>query len=167
MKPHWDKLMAKYQDHKDVLIADVDCTAGGEELCQEVGVEGYPTIKWGDPSDLQDYEGGRELKELKKFAKENLKPMCSPKNIDLCDEEKKKKINELMAMPVKELKAKIEEFVQKQTDTETNFKTEVEALQKRYEQLEKEKTETLKQIKESGLGLQKAVLASRKDKDEL
>ena len=34
------------------------------------------------------------MAELKKFA-EGLKPLCSVKNIDLCDEEKKAKIAEL------------------------------------------------------------------------
>lgn len=34
-------------------------------------------------------QGARTFDDLKKFAEENLKPMCSPKNIDLCDDEKK------------------------------------------------------------------------------
>merc|ERR1719316_1107430 len=90
MKPAWDKLMKQFKDSATVLVADVDCTAGGEALCQEVGVEGYPTIKYGDPSDLQDYEGGRDFEELKKFASE-LGPMCSPANIDVCEDAEKKK----------------------------------------------------------------------------
>ncbi len=35
MKPDWDKLMAAFEGHKTTLVADVDCTAGGEALCQE------------------------------------------------------------------------------------------------------------------------------------
>merc|ERR1719473_1956493 len=108
MKPSWDKLTEEYKGHATVLVADVDCTADGESLCGKVGVEGYPTIKWGDPDDLQDYDGGRELEDMKTFAKENLKPLCSPTNIDLCDAEKKKKIADLQAMPTSELKEKIE-----------------------------------------------------------
>merc|ERR1712217_313825 len=92
------------------LVADVDCTAAGKDLCETHGVEGFPTIKWGDPSALEDYEGGRELKDLKKFAEENLKPLCSPANIDLCDEEKKKQIQDLQAMSSDDLDAKIEEL---------------------------------------------------------
>jgi len=90
MKPAWDKLIASYTGSKTALVADVDCTSDGKPLCEEHGVQGFPTIKWGDPSALEDYEGGRDFGDLESFAKENLKPLCSPKNIDLCDAEKKK-----------------------------------------------------------------------------
>merc|ERR1712157_452428 len=86
--------MDAYADSKTALVADVDCTAEGKPLCDSHGVQGFPTIKWGDPSNLEDYEGGRDFASLEKFAKENLKPMCSPKNIDLCDDEKKEKTQE-------------------------------------------------------------------------
>ena len=46
-------------------------------------MRGFPTIKYGDPSDLQAYEGGRDEKALKKFAEEKLVPMCSVKNLSL------------------------------------------------------------------------------------
>merc|ERR1719377_200565 len=109
MKPDWDKLMKEYDGHATALVADVDCTTGGKDLCETHGVQGFPTIKWGDPSGLEDYEGGRDYEALKKFAKENLKPMCSPANIDLCDDEKKKKIEELQAMAPADLQAKVDE----------------------------------------------------------
>merc|ERR1719434_520589 len=108
MKPAWDKLMKQFEGHASALVADVDCTADGKPLCEEHGVQGFPTIKWGDPSALEDYEGGRDFDELKTFAEENLKPMCSPKNIDLCDDEKKKEIADLQAMSAEDLSAKIE-----------------------------------------------------------
>ena len=59
MKPAWDKLMAEYTDSSTILVGDVDCTADGKSKCEDVGVQGYPTIKYGSPDDLQDYEGGR------------------------------------------------------------------------------------------------------------
>merc|ERR1719301_369484 len=108
MKPAWDKLMDAYADSKTALVADVDCTSDGKPLCESNGVQGFPTIKWGDPSALEDYQGGRDYEALKKFAKENLKPMCSPANLDLCDDEKKAKIQELQAMSPEDLKAKVD-----------------------------------------------------------
>ena len=48
--------MADFEGSATQLVADVDCTAGGKDLCDANGVRGYPTIKWGDPSDLQDYQ---------------------------------------------------------------------------------------------------------------
>jgi len=161
MKPDWDKLMKAYAGNKEALVGDVDCTEAGKDLCETHGVQGFPTIKWGDPSDLQDYDGGRELKDLKKFADENLKPQCSPKNLELCDDDKKKQISDIMAFSTADLEAKIEEKVKLQSDTEDNFKEEVDKLQKRYEFLEKDKKEKLEGIKNSGLGLMKAVMATK------
>lgn len=160
MKPAWDALMAEYKNHKTILVADVDCTAAGKPLCDQVGVRGYPTIKYGDPSDLQDYKGGRDEKALKEFAK-GLKPACSPANIDLCDDEKKAQIAMLQAMPVVALEALITEKEKILEDSETLFKTEVEKLQKKYEQLQADKEATANEVKESGLGLIKAVKAAK------
>merc|ERR1719231_1467027 len=128
MKPAWDKLMRKWNKGdraKTSLIADVDCTSEGKPLCETAGVQGFPTIKWGSPDDLQDYQGGRDYEALKKFAKENLKPMCSPSNIDLCDDEKKKKIEELQALPLAELKEQIADKKTEMKTLEETFETEV------------------------------------------
>mmetsp|Transcript_14092 Transcript_14092/g.16818 ORF Transcript_14092/g.16818 Transcript_14092/m.16818 type:complete len:170 (+) Transcript_14092:1-510(+) len=164
MKPDWDKLMKEYEGSKTALVADVDCTAGGQSLCEKVGVSGYPTIKWGDPSALEDYEGGRDLSSLQSFASENLKPMCSPSNIDLCDDEKKKQIEELMATADDELEAKIKEKEDLMAATEKKFKKRVEKLQSKYQEFQTEKDNTLADIKKSGLGLMKAVKAAKAKK---
>jgi hypothetical protein len=167
MKPAWDKLMKKFKGHASALIADVDCTADGKPLCEEHGVQGFPTIKWGDPSALEDYDGGRDYDDLEKFAEENLKPMCSPKNLDLCDADKKAQIEKYMKMSTADLEAEIEKKEAESKEAEATFDAEVQKLQERYEQLEKEKTEKQTAVKNSGLGLMKAVKASNGDKEEL
>jgi len=167
MKPAWDKLAKLYADSKTAGVYDVDCTAEGKDLCETHGVQGFPTIKYGDPSALEDYEGGRDFDALKTFAEENLKPMCSPSNIDLCEADKKKQIEELMAMSADALDAKIAEKEKEQKDAEAHFEAEVKKLQETYEGLSKTKDETLKAIKESGLGMMKAVMAASKKKEEL
>merc|ERR1719218_257356 len=168
MKPAWDKLIQKYEGHASALVADVDCTAAGKELCETVGVQGYPTIKWGSPDSLEDYEGGRDYDELEKFAEENLKPMCSPSNLDLCDEDKKKEIQKLMDMAPDKLDEEIQAKEKLNKDAEEEFEAEVKKLQEKYEALEKEKNEKLAAVKASGLGLAKAVKASKdKKKEEL
>ena len=45
MKPAWDSLMREYEGHPSVLIGDVDCTQH-QDLCSDMGVGGYPTIKY-------------------------------------------------------------------------------------------------------------------------
>jgi len=167
MKPAWDALMEEYKDHPTTLIADIDCTADGESLCQDIGVEGYPTIKWGDPADLQDYEGGRDKDALLAFAKD-LKPMCSPKNVDLCDDEKKQQIEKLMKMSASDREELITTEQAKIDKLESDFKTMLEGLQKTYEEEEKKKTEGIKAVKDAGLGLMKAVhAAAQKGSEEL
>ena len=154
-------LLADFAGSATQLIADVDCTADGKSLCDAQGVRGYPSIKWGDPADLQDYQGGRTYDDLKKFADENLKPMCSPKNLDLCDDDKKADITKFLAMAAADLEAAIAGEEKKLEDAEKEFKDEVQKLQDRYSALSTEKDEKIAAVKNSGLGLMKAVKNSK------
>mmetsp|Transcript_3964 Transcript_3964/g.7579 ORF Transcript_3964/g.7579 Transcript_3964/m.7579 type:complete len:218 (+) Transcript_3964:106-759(+) len=160
LKPDWDKLMDEFAGSATQLVADVDCTAGGKPLCDENGVKGYPTLKWGDPSDLQDYQGGRSLDDLKKFATENLKPLCSVKNIDLCDADKKAEIEKYQAMDSAALEAAVAAEEKKLEAAEALFKAEVQKLQDTYTKLSEDKDKTIADVKASGLGLMKSVLKS-------
>ena len=150
-------------------VFDADCTAAGQALCQAQGVQGYPTIKWGDPSALEDYQGGRSFDDLKKFADENLKPSCSPANIDLCDDDKKAEIEKLQAMSDEDLDAAIEADEKKMKDAETTFEESVKELQAKYESLQEDKKKAQEEVKESGLGMLKSVKAAKASaaKDEL
>jgi len=174
MKPAWDKLMKKYKDHASILIADVDCTAAGKELCSTIGVQGYPTIKYGDPSSLEKYEGGRTYKDLEKFAA-TLKPSCSPSNIDLCDEAQRKEIEDIESLSDEDLVAAIEEGEAEIKAAEKLFETELEKLQATFKQLQEDKEKTIADVKASGLSLKKSVRtaklkaesATKAPKDEL
>lgn len=161
MKPAWDELMESYKGHATALVADVDCTAAGKPLCDANGVKGYPTIKYGDPTDLQDYQGGRDAATLKKFAADNLKPTCSPKNIELCDDAKKAVIEKYTEMPIADLEALITTEEKKMEDAESTFTAEVSKLQAAYEKLTVEKDEAIAAVKASGLGLMKSVKSFR------
>merc|ERR1712241_1284738 len=97
MAPDWEELAGEWEGHDVGLVAEADCTADGKPLCDREGVKGFPTIKYGDPNSLEDYKGGRSLSDFQEFATENLKPVCSVANIDLCDDDKKTLINSLMA----------------------------------------------------------------------
>jgi len=161
MKPDWDKLMKQFDGHATILVADVDCTTEGKPLCDSNGVKGFPTIKTGDPSNLEDYKGGRDFKSLESHAA-SLKPSCSPANIDLCDDEQKAEIEKVQTMTDDEIAAAITDGDKKSADAETDFSEAVEKLQKAYQQLQDDKEATLQAIKDSGLGLIKAVAAARK-----
>jgi len=160
MKPAWDQLMEEFKDSKTAVVADVDCTVH-QDLCGKHGVQGYPTIKYGDPNNLEDYQGGRSYDDLSAFAKENLGPSCGPANLDLCDAEQKAKVEEAMALSDADLASKIAEGEKALEDAESNFKSEVEKLQAKYESLQKEKDETIANVKKSGLGMLKSVKAHK------
>merc|ERR1712100_699878 len=154
----WDKLMKAFKDDESRLVADVDCTAAGKPLCDQVGVRGYPTIKHGDPNNLEDYKGGRDFSALEKFAK-GLKPVCSPAKMDLCEPEMKEKILELQKLSAADLDAQIKEKEAEIEKAEKTFTDEVDKLQKAYQKLQEDKEATVTAVKESGLGLMKSVKA--------
>merc|ERR1711948_187947 len=155
-------------DHATALIADVDCTADGKPLCEQVGVQGFPTIKYGDPNNLEDYEGGRDLKALQTFAKENLGPRCGPANLDLCDAGNKTMVEKFMNMDADALQKAIKEKEDSMAKAEKELEDLLKSLQAQYEAGQKKKDEEKKKIKDSGLGLMKAVAAhQKKTKSEL
>merc|ERR1719181_947565 len=167
MKPDWDKLMKEYEGSTTILVADVDCTAAGKSKCDEVGVRGYPTLKHGDPNDLQDYKGGRSFADLKKFA-EGLGPQCSPANLDLCDADKKAKIEEFTKLGADAREKMIKEKEAEAEKAEKDFKEFVEGLQKQYQEASDKKDKDVEAIKAGGLGLLKSVQAfEKKKKSEL
>merc|ERR1711964_181516 len=124
--------------------------------CDKEGVRVYPTIKHGDPNNLEDFKGGRDFSALQKFAK-GLKPSCSPAKIELCDDDMKAKIKELQALSPADLDKEIKEMEQKEADAEKTFKDEVDKLQKNYQELQDAKEAAVQAVKDAGLGLMKSV----------
>jgi hypothetical protein len=171
MAPDWEKLAEVFDGDKVGLVADVDCTAEGKPLCDAHGIKGFPTLKYGDPNSLEDYQGQRSYSDLEKFAKENLKPVCSPANLDLCEAAKKKQIEQYLKLDDKTLDSKIAAEEAKLTKAEEDFKTAVEKLQADYQKLTEDKDKQLAEVKEAGLGLLKSVKAFKskaaEKKDEL
>ncbi|OLQ03763.1 Type-2 histone deacetylase 2 [Symbiodinium microadriaticum] len=212
----------------DVLIADVDadCTAGGKSKCEEVGVRGYPTIKYGDPDDLQvtnafedplpsrvgikanfvirspsklrayvmngyalsglfnteehepredpkqrkevsapqDYKGSRKALDpsVGQPTRHQLHTMDPYTQIqDLCDADKKKLLEEYMAMDSSKRETMIKEKEAEIEKLESDFKTFVEGLQKQYSEASDKKDKDVEAIKSSGLGLLKSVHSYR------
>lgn len=91
MKPAWDQLSEEFAGSSSVLIGDVDCTADdGKPVCDEVGVKGYPTVKYytvetGEKG--EDYKGARTFDALKTFTEETLAKGCSVADESTCDEQ--------------------------------------------------------------------------------
>jgi hypothetical protein len=157
MKPAWDKLTKEFQSDQHRLIAEVDCTGAGEELCEAVGIESYPTIKYGDPNNLKDYEGEREFDDLKDFALENLGPVCDVAHFELCNHDNKVLIAKFMAMSAEQLQREVDEKEGEFNKLEKDLEEFLEGLQAQYEEAMAKKNLKQKAIKASGLRLMRAV----------
>lgn len=159
LKPDWDKLMTAFEGHASALVGDCDCTGDCKPMCDANAVQGFPTLKFGSPEALEAYEGGRTFAELKKFSDENLKPVCSPANIDLCDEEKTAEIKKYQAMSAEELENTINAGVSAIEAAEAAFKEGVKGLQSQYEAMKEAQDVAVSEVKNGGLGMMKAVKA--------
>jgi len=127
--------MSDFKESPSALVADVDCTTEGKSLCEKFSVGGYPTIKYGDPGDMKDYQGGRSYADLKKFADENLGPTCGPgENIDLCDAATRKKVESYTSMSIDKLEAKI-------LKAQKDFEVEIPVMNKVLGYVKKQKPE--------------------------
>eukprot|EP00657_Telonema_sp_P-1_P010640 TRINITY_DN515_c0_g1_i2.p1 TRINITY_DN515_c0_g1~~TRINITY_DN515_c0_g1_i2.p1 ORF type:complete len:198 (+),score=73.96 TRINITY_DN515_c0_g1_i2:395-988(+) len=145
MKPAWDRLMADYSDSASSVVGDVDCTVE-EDLCSKHNVEGYPTIKHGDPSALEDYTGGREYEDLADFAKGNLGPTCGLKSLDQCSDQEKKDIEQAQALSNDQLLDTLNKTKEAIRAAELEFDSGVAALEKKFEELSTSKEAKIKEI---------------------
>jgi len=117
MKPDWDKLGENYAESNSVLIADVDCTSDeGKPVCDEMGVKGYPTLKYWIKGEQHDYEGGRSYDDLEKFVEDTLASSCSIEDLEESCTNKEQKYYEKM-------KRKDMDEVRKQHGRLDNMKT--------------------------------------------
>lgn len=162
MAHDWAKLSEDWIDDEVGLIGDVDCTdhssGGGKELCNHLGIQSFPTLKYGHPSDLEEYNGGRTYEDLAAFAKEHLIPICSVERVDLCDDEMKGVVQRYLDMSNSELEAliKMEEAVL--DEAERTFSRTVDELTKKYEDAERVRKTTIEDVNNGELGLLRSIM---------
>ena len=143
------------------LVAAVDCTSpDGKQLCTTHRITGFPTIRYGDPKDLQQYNGGRTYRDLAAFSKANLKPPCSPLSLDSCtDEAVKLELQAIITMSDEEIQALIKEERKKLKDASKEFRLRSKDMENQYNELLSAKEKKIKEINESGLGIAKSIKA--------
>uniref|UniRef100_A0A7S1AL69 Thioredoxin domain-containing protein n=1 Tax=Noctiluca scintillans TaxID=2966 RepID=A0A7S1AL69_NOCSC len=163
LKPAWDQLRAEYMDSESAMVAEVDCDAE-EDLCEDV--DQFPTLRWGDVSALEDYDGELDFDSLRTFAAKHLHPKCSPVRLDLCDDEHKALIDSLLPLSAEELDAKITEYEVQLEEVHKKFDEDEQRLQDEFDRIEAEKAEQLRAIRDPGLRLVRSVKAL-KLKEEL
>lgn len=167
MKPDWDKLMEMYAGSATDVVGDVDCTAAeSKALCERIGVEGYPTIKWGDPSkDLDKYPLSRKWDDILKFATENLGPVppkCGPDHIDLCNPGDKATIDKFSAMSDEDLDAYLQVAADKISKAEKDFEELGENVEKSQNDRIAANDALKKEIKDASYAIAKQVRVPRR-----
>ena len=157
MAPAWEALTKDYEDSETLFVAECDCTGECKELCSHVGVQGYPSIKYGSVDALEDYKGGRDLEALQAHAA-SIRLPCSPKKRELCSTQELEQLEDLLAKPKAELEQLIAEQEAVIAGAESEFKAEVAKLQETYTGLMKAKEEKIAQVQASGLKMMRLVL---------
>jgi len=162
MKPDWDSLASTYEDSKKVVIADVDCTAGGKPLCDKYGVRGYPTIKYFNPPDEEgeDYKGGRDLPALKKFVESDLGPGCSVDTPENCSAEQTAELKKYIDMDPAEREAKMTTMKDELKKAEEAHNDLLKQLQAQF----KESQDALEKLKEDSAPVIKMLKAATSTK---
>ena len=139
MAADFEKLAADWEGHPVGLVAEVDCTDeadGGQALCEDFKIEGFPTIMYGNPHSPEQYEGGRDYEAMSEFTKENIgKPVCGVNNLDSCDPEQKALIEQLMKKSKEELETIAKEADEKLEQNQKAYEAKIEELQETYEKM--------------------------------
>lgn len=133
-----------------------DCTNesnGQDEICDFLGIESFPTILYGSSLDLQPYDGGRTYEELSEFAKENLVPKCSAKNLLLCDDETRIKFEEYLSRSNSELEHAVHQVEEQLSTIEEKYLEEVKELQNQFQKLKNERNQALDAVRNSKMGI--------------
>tara|TARA_B110001452_G_C15241783_1_gene430100 strand:+ start:12499 stop:13119 length:621 start_codon:yes stop_codon:yes gene_type:complete len=159
MKPDWDKLMEEYKGSDTVIVADVDCINAGKAICDSNGVKGFPTIKYGSPTSLEDYKGGRSAAELGKFVA-GLKPPCNVDTLEHCSDNQKEQINNHKGKSDQELQQLIDTHVHAVGIIEKTFNDGVEGLQSQFQQMQEDKDIAYRQL--TDISIAKSLLGKTK-----
>lgn len=76
------------ESYPNIKLAQIDCTEE-EELCQEHGIRGYPTLKIirGSADNIEDYEGPRQADGIMEYMIEQSKPAVqAPESVEELNE---------------------------------------------------------------------------------
>jgi hypothetical protein len=142
----------------------VDCTSTrGRPLCEKYGVQGFPTLKYGDIAggDMDNYEGGRKLSDLKDLVLQ-LSPPCTPFTKENCSKKDLEKLETFLTYSKEDLDAEIQKFENMKKAATADYEKGVEELKAAHKKLVEAKQDKLIEIRNNGLANAMAVLVQRK-----
>lgn len=161
MAPAWDQLTEEYQDSDSLFVVKVDCTADAtQKLCMQSGVKGFPTIKYGDPLSLSDYQSGRDAESLIAHAK-TLGKRCVVATKANCDDEQLAVLEEVEGMTDDELRDSVEMHDHNIKALQLEFHKAVQTLQEEFKKLQEKNEADTKAAQDPSMAIRRAVLAQR------
>jgi len=148
MAGDWASLAKTYADSPNVQIVDVDCIDAGKSICSEMGVQGFPTLKYFTQKTGKSgaaYSGGRDLAALKTFIEKNLNTKkCDVNNLDGCSaqektfiEKQKERTPEERTAERKEKEAELKDLKKERTDAQADLKAKEKEWTKKEKLLSK------------------------------
>lgn len=147
MKPDWDKLASNVDSGK-ITIADVDCTGEGKKICEAQDIKGFPTLKYFEEGDVDDYEGERTYEKLKEFA-DNISSMkkCSSNKKENCNDSELALLNKYADYSVTEVETQILKIKEEIEKLDTAMSELLKELQSQYDKAMEETTDSKKKLK--------------------
>lgn len=118
LKPTWDRL-ARFKD-KHKLIADIECSGDSAKFCLDQGVDKFPTLKYGNSFDLDEYKGKKELTDLERFVQE-MRPVCTVENQRYCSTSEKALIKQFQKTSLVALDELVEELSEERKKVESEY----------------------------------------------
>ena len=161
LAPVWDKMAAAVKDN--INIVEVDCTVD-VEVCKKYAVSGYPTLKYGVPPSLEQYEGGRTEKDLTEFA---TGLACSITDQTKCSDTDRQKIAKILQSTPEEVAVEVQNFDNQLAKVTQEFEEGVKQLQATFELLKSSKESTESLIKDAGYRYMLQYIATKVEKVEL
>lgn len=157
-----EKLAEEWDGNEVGLVAEVDCSSKlGKIFCEYMDIKSFPTLMYGHPNSMEEYEGGRTYQELSEFAKENLVPQCTPTDLDRCDAVTRELIEQYLAKSKQELMAMVKVEEAKLKEAKEKYDAELDALQAKYEEAAKVRDEAIEAVRKGGIHLMKAVVKTK------
>ena len=160
-------LATDWVDHPYSLILDVDCTTPkktASSFCKKkFGVYDYPTLKYGHPHALQEYQGPRSYSVLKQFAQEVLTGFqCIPSQPTACTTpEQRSWLQQYQQLSQVELETTMHEIKNNLTLQKQTFQKQVDHLQKEYQEMVETKARRIQELEQGDLRYMLAIQKAR------
>jgi thiol-disulfide isomerase/thioredoxin len=161
----WDRMAREWVDHKQGLVGAFDCSKE-VKFCDELKITGLPTLLYGEPASLglllQEYRGDKTYSELSKFANSTLEnPICSPVNLDACNEKDRRQMMYFLSLGTWELGAVINDQLDAIQMAKDKFQADFDSMQSAFDQMGTD-YELFRAKTQSKIKMLENVLASRK-----